>query len=109
MRAVALVLAGFCAVAALAPWGGRASAQGDFASASDSASEALRQWRAKTRERFSKLAAPPAPPTLSQTGLYSDIRRKLIAPGNETFTPQFPLWSDGAGKSRWIHLPPGTR
>ena len=25
------------------------------------------------------------------------------------FSPQYPLWSDGAPKRRWIRLPPGTR
>jgi hypothetical protein len=24
------------------------------------------------------------------------------------FEPQYPLWTDGAAKRRWIHLPPGT-
>lgn len=26
----------------------------------------------------------------------------------QRFTPQYPLWSDGTDKRRWIHLPPGT-
>jgi len=25
------------------------------------------------------------------------------------YSPQYPLWSDGAAKSRWAYLPPGTR
>jgi hypothetical protein len=25
------------------------------------------------------------------------------------FSPQYPLWSDGAKKKRWIHIPPGRR
>jgi hypothetical protein len=39
----------------------------------------------------------------------------LFAPGsigvdakNLEFTPQYPLWSDGAQKRRWIYLPPGA-
>jgi hypothetical protein len=47
------------------------------------------------------------PRSLLDTGLY--------APGTKTpradvmpFTPQYPLWSDGAAKRRWIWLPPGT-
>ena len=32
----------------------------------------------------------------------STIRRNLA------FSPQYPLWSDGAAKRRWISLPPGT-
>lgn len=49
-----------------------------------------------------------APALLSQTGLYSDIRAKKIDPANDYFEPQFPLWSDGAAKSRWVRLPPGA-
>ena len=32
-----------------------------------------------------------------------------IEPGNRPFSPQYPLWSDGATKRRWIHLPDGSR
>jgi hypothetical protein len=58
------------------------------------------------------LGEPPAnrtPPaaSLSETGLYSDITAKTIAPSNLMFSPQYPLWTDGAGKKRWIYLPPG--
>ncbi len=49
-------------------------------------------------------AAPPA--QLSLTGLYEGDR---VAPGVLPYSPQYPLWSDGAGKARWIALPPGTR
>lgn len=50
-------------------------------------------------------AAPP--PTLGQAGLYSDIRSKAIAPEILPYAPQYPLYTDGAVKSRWIYLPPG--
>ena len=57
-------------------------------------------------------AAPPEPaalpPTLRETGLYADWDAKSIAAANRAFTPQYPLWSDGAHKRRWIYLPPGT-
>jgi hypothetical protein len=50
----------------------------------------------------------PAPAAhLAQTGLYSDMATKTIAPQNLAYSPQYPLWSDGAGKNRWIYLPPG--
>ncbi len=49
--------------------------------------------------------APPA--SLSQTGLYSDIASKTIARSNLMYSPQYPLWTDGAGKKRWIYIPPG--
>lgn len=47
--------------------------------------------------------APPEaaafPPRLSETG-WRD--------GPATFAPQYPLWSDGATKRRWLSLPEGT-
>jgi hypothetical protein len=49
---------------------------------------------------------PPA--TLRDTGLYADWDHKLVAAGIHPFTPQYPLWTDGAIKRRWIYLPPGT-
>jgi mono/diheme cytochrome c family protein len=53
-------------------------------------------------------AAHPAPPHLADTGLYADFGRRELAPGVEAFSPQYPLWTDGADKQRWIALPPGT-
>jgi hypothetical protein len=46
------------------------------------------------------------PNHLSETGLYDNIDSKTIAPSNLMFAPQYPLWSDGAMKKRWIYLPP---
>jgi len=58
------------------------------------------------------LAASPAretraPALLSETGLY-DGRGRVDA-RNLPFVPQYPLWSDGAEKARWIRLPEGTK
>ena len=51
---------------------------------------------------------PSAPPRLlSETGLYTDRGTTAIDPRNRPFSPQYPLWSDGAEKSRWIRLPEG--
>ncbi len=55
-------------------------------------------------------ATPPdaaLPQRLSETGLYQAgdtlrIHREVLA-----FSPQYPLWSDGADKRRWLWLPPG--
>jgi hypothetical protein len=49
-----------------------------------------------------------APPRLADTGLYADFAARTLAPGVLSYTPQYPLWSDGARKQRWIALPPGT-
>ncbi len=46
------------------------------------------------------------PHLLSETGLYADIASKTIAASNLSFSPQYPLWSDGARKKRWIFIPP---
>lgn len=49
-----------------------------------------------------------APPTLHATGLYRDGSSLEIAADVISFAPQYPLWTDGARKRRWIWLPPGT-
>ena len=51
------------------------------------------------------------PERLSQTGLFSvgDGARQVIDPSHLRFAPQYPLWSDGAVKRRWLHLPEGSR
>ena len=52
--------------------------------------------------------APVAPPLLSQTGLYVHEGTLQIDARNRPFSPQYPLWSDGAAKRRWIRLPEGA-
>ncbi|OGT58884.1 MAG: hypothetical protein A3E01_05780 [Gammaproteobacteria bacterium RIFCSPHIGHO2_12_FULL_63_22] len=48
------------------------------------------------------------PQRLSETGLYAEGAPGRIHPQAMTFTPQYPLWSDGTTKRRWLRLPPGT-
>jgi hypothetical protein len=48
------------------------------------------------------------PPTLECTGLYTNIATKQVAAAARSYAPAVPLWSDGAGKNRWVYLPPGT-
>jgi hypothetical protein len=45
------------------------------------------------------------PPRLRDTGLYSDWDGKVVDPRNIPYSPQYPLWSDGAAKRRWIRIP----
>ena len=52
--------------------------------------------------------APVAPQRLSLTGLYAGEGTLRIDPRNRPFSPQYPLWTDGASKRRWIRLPQGT-
>jgi len=54
-------------------------------------------------------AASPLPEHLRDTGLYAPGRGKEISADVLPFSPQYPLWSDGAEKRRWIRLPRGTR
>jgi cytochrome c553 len=49
---------------------------------------------------------PPA--TLAETGLYEADRPLVVAAQNRSYSPQYPLWSDGAAKARWVYLPPDT-
>lgn len=51
---------------------------------------------------------PSAPQRLADTGLYALDRPGVVDESNRSFTPQYPLWSDGATKRRWVHLPPGS-
>ncbi|HEX6396603.1 MAG TPA: hypothetical protein VFZ95_04210 [Steroidobacteraceae bacterium] len=48
------------------------------------------------------------PQRLADTGLYV-AGGTTVRPDVLPFSPQYPLWSDGAAKRRWIWLPPGTR
>lgn len=49
------------------------------------------------------------PKLLSESGLFSDIKTKTLAPGVFKFTPTYALWSDGAMKQRYVYLPPGAK
>jgi hypothetical protein len=53
-------------------------------------------------------ADPPLAANLRDTGLFEQGSVDLIRAANEPFTPQFPLWTDGQAKRRWLYLPPGT-
>jgi hypothetical protein len=53
-------------------------------------------------------ASAPLPQHLSQTGLFVQGTVSEIAPRATAFSPQYPLWSDGATKRRWIALPTGS-
>ena len=53
-------------------------------------------------------ATSGAPETLQDTGLYSDFAALQVDETHLAFSPQYPLWTDGAAKRRWISLPPGT-
>ena len=48
---------------------------------------------------------PEPPPTLSQTGAFSDLNVLTPAPGFLPYAPANPFWSDGATKQRWVSIP----
>ena len=50
----------------------------------------------------------PLPQRLSDTGLYVAGSAATVRADGIAFAPQYPLWSDGTSKRRWIYLPPGT-
>jgi len=76
------------------------------AAASEMAGTAPVLRQAQDRPERSRGAV--APRLLSQTGLYADAARLKLDPRNRTFSPQYPLWSDGATKRRWVRLPEGS-
>lgn len=50
----------------------------------------------------------PLAASLRDTGLFEAGSIERIRAANEAFTPQFPLWTDGQSKRRWLYLPPGS-
>src|SRR5215831_8503230 len=52
--------------------------------------------------------ADTLPQHLTETGLYAPDHSDTVASSVRPFRPQYPLWSDGLTKRRWISLPPGS-
>lgn len=50
----------------------------------------------------------PLPQLLSETGLFADGEMQTLRSDVLPFSVQYPLWTDGATKRRWISLPAGT-
>ncbi|HZH03042.1 MAG TPA: PQQ-dependent sugar dehydrogenase [Myxococcaceae bacterium] len=55
------------------------------------------------RRTPSPVAEPPA--LLSQTGVFADLATLTPSTGFVPYDVASPLWSDGAAKRRWIHVP----
>lgn len=51
------------------------------------------------------VGAAALPGFLSETGLYAPGTARLVASDVMSYSPQYPLWTDGAVKRRWIWLP----
>jgi hypothetical protein len=57
---------------------------------------------------FADESASALPQRLSDTGLFAPGAPTQLRVDVLSFSPQYPLWSDGATKRRWISLPAGT-
>jgi hypothetical protein len=68
---------------------------------------ALGLWGAVVVADGGRTAGLRPPPLLSETGLYV-AGGGGVHPRNRPFSPQYPLWSDGATKARWVYLPDGA-
>jgi hypothetical protein len=53
-------------------------------------------------------ASPWPPLKLSETGLYRDATKRTLAGDVWPYAPQYPLWTDGETKQRWVALPQGS-
>ncbi len=51
----------------------------------------------------------PPPERLSLTGCFADLATLTVAEGLLPYSPQWPFWSDGADKARWVVLPDGAK
>ncbi|HEV8377711.1 MAG TPA: hypothetical protein VGP99_02595, partial [Tepidisphaeraceae bacterium] len=60
-------------------------------------------------ERAPKVEHKPFPQKLSETGLFVSTKENKPHPGLIPYSVNSPLWSDGAGKERFIALPGGER
>jgi len=49
------------------------------------------------------------PDDVACIGLYADVATKRIETGVQRFVPAVILWSDGAGKQRWVSFPEGEK
>ncbi len=56
-----------------------------------------------------KPAGKPLPLVLSDTQCFADLKTLDPAPGVLPYEVNVPLWSDGAGKGRYLVLPPGAK
>lgn len=98
-RQLGLVAAGLAAAFALATRNGPLGA-----------AQALSDAASSPATNAPRAAASAAlPERLSETGLYLPGSTDAIDPRNLGYVPQYPLWSDGAVKKRWVRLPEGAR
>lgn len=49
------------------------------------------------------------PAKLSETGLFTDMAKRTLAPDVMPFEVRYPVWHDGAPSNRFVYLPPGAQ
>jgi hypothetical protein len=69
---------------------------------------AARQQQPPLAASATAVGAVALPERIEETGLFAPGRIDVIAAGLRPFSPQYPLWTDGAAKRRWIQLPAGS-
>ena len=72
----------------------------------------LLELESSTIRKFEEgLGTPTTPPPsrLSQTGCFTDLAAMTPAEGILPYSPEWPFWSDGADKYRWVVLPNGGK
>jgi glucose/arabinose dehydrogenase len=55
------------------------------------------------------LPASTFPRKLSESGLFKSVKGHVMQDGMIPYSVNAVLWSDGAAKQRWLHLPPGGK
>src|SRR3954464_4348087 len=60
-------------------------------------------------EQQSEASLDGLPVDLACTGLFAQGSSDKLADRGQAFTPAYTLWSDNAGKSRWMKLPRGQK
>jgi uncharacterized repeat protein (TIGR03806 family) len=61
------------------------------------------------RLQYTSTTIDNLPPTLADTGIFSDLTALTVNPGIYGYDVNVPLWSDGALKQRWFSIPAGKK
>jgi hypothetical protein len=109
MRAQSLLVLGSLAVATAAGAACGTSSDDPSPAATDAGSDAARRPLPPQDEDAGEEPPTTGPELLSETGLYADFASRTIASDLFAFAPRYEFWVDGAKKSRWLYLPPGTQ
>ncbi|MGA3121986.1 MAG: hypothetical protein ABSF69_14565 [Polyangiaceae bacterium] len=86
---------------------------GDFSEASTPLEAGLSDVSAESESSEAGPTPAPTPAAmLSETGLFKSVASDgtlNLQDGVQEYQPMYSLWADGAEKTRWILLPPGTQ